>query len=834
MKPLEEFLASLRDIDGFPIANDENILALSDTPFYTACPNPYIREFIEEYGIRYDAVNDDYNKKPFVINISEGKDDKIYRAHSYHTKVPHKAIIKFIEHYTEKGDIVFDGFCGSGMTGIAAQMTGRKAIISDLSPAATFIAYSYTFNSKKNLKKLEKEVKNILDKLKENWLWMYETSHSKKAINTRTGENPLNINNNGLKGIINYVIWSDILICPYCENEYIFWDAAVNKRTEEIADEFDCPNCNSKIKKSDRKRSKEKIYDSAIKEEITQVKSIPVIIDYNFNNTRFRKTPDKNDLEILSRIKYTEIPYWFPIEELPDGVNTKQPKKSHNINYNYQFYTKRALWIHAAINDSIKSPFARFVHTSILSMRCTNRMPYRPGGRSAGTVNNLSIPAVRQEYNVIDTFRRKANQIIKAFNAKKESESIIISTNSITDLNIKDNSVDYIFTDPPFGKNIMYSEISYLWESWLKVFTNNKTEAIENKVQKKTLEDYADLMTKGFKEMHRILKPNRWITIVFHNSKAAVWNAIRESINKSGFIIAQVTTLDKKQGSFKQVTSPGAVQNDLIINAYKPEIEFSERFIENAGENMEIEFIKEQLEHLPIQPNIGRREQMLNSKMLAHYIVNGFKIKYDFINIYNLLSDNFTELDGYWFLDNQIEQYNEWKSGLGLNQIKDILSGQQVLIVSDEKTAIIWIYNFLPEPKDYNEIFTAYQQVSTPTTDKIPELKDILDNNFILENGKYRRPHDQKEHAEINKNREKELDRAFEKLLLKARTKSGKIKEVRKEALLHGFTKCYQEEKYQDILTIADKLYVNTLDSLEEVMDFVDIARIKTSGQEEP
>jgi DNA modification methylase len=139
IKPLKELLDSVRDTDGFPIAEDEDILALSDPPFYTACPNPYIKEFIEEYGTPYDAENDDYNKEPYVTNVSESKSDSIYKAHAYHTKVPHKAIMPFIEQYTEPGDIVFDGFCGSGMTGIASRILGRYAILSDLSPIASFI-----------------------------------------------------------------------------------------------------------------------------------------------------------------------------------------------------------------------------------------------------------------------------------------------------------------------------------------------------------------------------------------------------------------------------------------------------------------------------------------------------------------------------------------------------------------------------------------------------------------------------------------------------------------------------------------------------------------------
>src|SRR6266705_4767199 len=110
-----------RKIEGFPIGDDEDILALSDPPYYTACPNPFMNDFIEYYGKPYDP-DVLYRREPFAADVSEGKNDPIYNAHSYHTKVPHKAIMRYILHYTDPGDVVFDGFCGTGMTGVAAQL----------------------------------------------------------------------------------------------------------------------------------------------------------------------------------------------------------------------------------------------------------------------------------------------------------------------------------------------------------------------------------------------------------------------------------------------------------------------------------------------------------------------------------------------------------------------------------------------------------------------------------------------------------------------------------------------------------------------------------------
>lgn len=182
-KLTKEDIDKVRGIEGFPIGSDEDIIALSDAPYYTACPNPFIGEFIKENGKPYDEKTDDYHREPFASDVSEGKADPIYNAHTYHTKVPHKAIMRYILHYTKPGDIVLDGFCGTGMTGVAANMCGstdnelryqvsqgiedaewgkRSAILSDLSPIASLIAYNY--NHETDVKLFEKTAKSILER----------------------------------------------------------------------------------------------------------------------------------------------------------------------------------------------------------------------------------------------------------------------------------------------------------------------------------------------------------------------------------------------------------------------------------------------------------------------------------------------------------------------------------------------------------------------------------------------------------------------------------------------------------------------------------------------
>ena len=230
-KLTKEDIDKVRGIEGFPIGTDEDIIALSDAPFYTACPNPFIEEFVAENGTPYDEAEDSYHREPFTSDVSEGKNDPIYMAHSYHTKVPHKAIMKYVEHYTDPGDIVFDGFCGTGMLGVAARAIGagydkgseRHAIISDLAPIATFLASHY--NLKIDPAEFQKEATEIIEECEKEFGWMFVTKH----IPNKSGQLGLDaLLEDDREGRINFTVLSDVFICPVCGEEVIFWNAAVD------------------------------------------------------------------------------------------------------------------------------------------------------------------------------------------------------------------------------------------------------------------------------------------------------------------------------------------------------------------------------------------------------------------------------------------------------------------------------------------------------------------------------------------------------------------------------------------------------------------------------
>ena len=827
-------LDKVRDIEGFPIAKDEDIIALSDAPYYTACPNPFIEEFIREKGIPYDEATDDYRREPFAADVSVGKNDPTYLAHSYHTKVPYKAIMRYLMHYTKPGDLVLDGFCGTGMTGLAALMCGnpdvetkvaieqaignvewgkRFAILNDLSPAATFISANY--NSPVDKMVFHREAEKILEATRKECAWLYKTKHVNK-------EDTISFSFNDEYGDINYVIWSDVYICPHCGEEIVFWKSAVDESTGEVKEVFSCPHCGAKAKKKDCSHAKEVIIDPITGDVREVSKQIPVQICYSYYGKKYLKEPDESDLELLTKINNYNIDCWYPTDELPLGDNTAQPRQSHGVAYAYDFLYKRPLIVFATLRKYCPTARYYWLITSILEGSSKlNRE--RPNGLPSKLNGTLYISSMVREINVLDFFERKIKRYLEA---NLVNDSNIVSTGSCTDLrNVPSNSIDYIFTDPPFGSNINYSELSFAWEAWLGVKTNNKEEAIINNTQKKQLSDYQELMEKCFCEYYRVLKPNRWMTVEFHNSKNSVWNAIQEALLKAGFIIADVRTLDKKQGSFKQVTTSTAVKQDLVISAYKPKESFKRKLIEEAGSpETAWEFTKQHLENIPvvvvknnkIELISERQAFLLFDRMVAYHIVNGIPVPIDASDYYKGLDDRYLKRDGMYFLPDQV---NEYDTARIVNDVEPI---QFSFIVSNEKTAIAWLYQQLDTPQTYAEIQPKFMQ-EIKTVDKfeaMPELAVLLEENFLQDDkGRWYVPDVTKE-ADVAKLREKNLLKEFEGYL----ATKGKLKLFRAEAIRVGFAKLWKDKNYKLIVETAERLPEQIIQEDDKLLMYYDIS----------
>lgn len=828
IKPLEELLDSVRDIEGFPLGKDEDILKLSNPPYYTACPNPYINDFIEENGTPYDEATDEYHRDPLQGDVIEGRTNNIYNLHAYHTKVPPGAITKYIRHFSKEGDIIYDGFGGSGMTGVAGGIEGRNVILSDLSTQATFMDYNNNIaiaNDIDFVKKIETLIKSV------------ESECSKLYESTEILQSGIEIPSK-----TNYVIYSDIYECPICGNEYVYWDNAIDHTNKKTLKEYDCNSCGAIITKDSSIKVLTSYYDSVIGMVIKKAKQVPVKVSvFGAGRSKVLRDVNESDIKLIKSIEEMDIPYWFPCESMM-GVGEKwgdnwRAGYHQGITHTHHFYTKRNLWVLSFIHNEIEKikdkrhrDFAFYLFSSLYtrSHRMNRYIPdhNRHVGPLSGT---LYVSFLQVELNVIEILKDKWKSFKRAL--KDIKTNCIVSTQSLADLkNFPKDSIDYIFTDPPFGDNLIYSELNFIMESWLKVKTYNKTEAIVSPNQNKSNDEYKSLMTQCFKEYFKVLKPNRWITVVFHNSKSAIWNILQDSMSKAGFIITQVNVLDKKKGTTKQLTYANATKNDLVISAYKPKTSFQNKFLEMAGEGLEEEFIKMHLNHLPAEPSIERTEQMLYSKLLAYYVQRSYTVKYDASTFYKMLRENFAEEDGFWFTSEQVKNYAEYKQKMKLEGIDDIKVGQLNLFVSDEKSALVWLHNFLNEPQDFQAIHPAFTKVASIAGDIVPDLKELLNDNFILEDGKYRRPQSEDEKLSVSGKREKALMKEFEEILLEAKGSKKKIKECRKQAILFGFEQCYKDERFQDILEIGKKLNKKIVENDSEIGEFIEIAEIKVEG----
>lgn len=849
---LRKKLPELRKIEGFPIGEDDDIINLSDPPYYTACPNPWLNDFIAEWEQQKKQLEaegkreaDFEVKEPYASDVSEGKTNPVYTAHTYHTKVPHPAIMRYILHYTQPGDIVLDGFAGTGMTGVAAQACGnpdldtrekidsewrflyekkptwglRHAICSDLSPYASSIAYVY--NTPINATLFEREARRVIAKIEEECEWLYST------------HNP-----SGLKGSINYTVWSDVMSCKQCGKEFNYWDVVMDLDNKKLNDNYRCPHC-GKIhnKKDPAERVFVTEYDDVLHKEIYVAKTVPVMIVYTCNGKRLQKRPDKEDLELIDKISNTEYKYFVAAQELPDGEKTREPLRTHGITNVHLYNTRRnSLALSIVLKhfeESIYGNILKFLFTGMVNRSSKmnrvhfNNFFFGGGGWNAGHMKGtLYVPNISVETSILEQLDDKLNSLMRALPYLSNSNSNNVSVSSANRILVADNSIDYIFVDPPFGANIMYSELNYIVEGWLKVITNNETEAIENRVQGKSSNFYQKMMTSCFSEYYRILKPGKWITIEFSNTKASVWNAIQRSLSLAGFVIANVAGIDKKQGGMRSITTSTAVRQDLAITCYKPTGTLAGK---GNYTNMDVwPFISDHLEHLPIilvkgkstAAVVERSAKILFDRMISFFVEKGVPVPMDASTFQQGLKDRYIEIDGMFFTPIQAAEYEEKKRF----SPEFIPMG---IIVSDESNGIQWLKNQLRDtPKSYQEIQPEWMQAINGLRkgDILPELKLLLEENFIeTEGGKWRLPNIQ---DDIDKEamRTKSLLREFKIYVEAARKAKAKIKEVRVEALRTGFKQCYIDKDFQTIVQVGDKIPQNLLEEDDVLLQFYEIA----------
>ena len=488
--------------------------------------------------------------------ITAPRTDPVYNCHAYLTKVPIGAIRPFIDAFTDEGDTVADIFAGSGMTGIAALTMGRNAKLSDISVLGQHIAHGYLQEVSEQA--LRAAGDHVIQTARAAIGDIYQT---KRASDGQTQE-------------MIRTVWSFTYICPNCHNEMIYYYHLDNKGKAPSC----CPSCGEPF----------------VKRLWPRGNDVPVrIVVMGEDGKQVEQEICKIDLDKIKKAardkRQAEVPS-LPIEETREMYSRSGLGKSGMTQTSMFFSARNAialleLW--NAINtikDKKVQQKLRFAFTAILP-RASKRYQWSPKRPLNAQNQTYYIAPVYYEWNVFDLFSRKVNAAIKAnaeifnhdlFGARKAKVTYnLASADNLKHLD--DNTIDYIFTDPPFGSNIFYSDMNLFHEAWLGKTTNYKSEAVVHTTGKRkngAEERYESLLRGAFKEAWRVLKPGKYMSVVFGNSSGRIWGLVQRALRDAGFkeTPVHVAILDKGQRSVKGLNSgsEGVVTVDLVMTVQKP------------------------------------------------------------------------------------------------------------------------------------------------------------------------------------------------------------------------------------------------------------------------
>ena len=827
---LRRRLPELRKLPGFPVGSDEDIIAMSYPPYYTACPNPFIAEWLESLERRDDAGHPDPG--PFNADVSVGKGNPFYKAHAYPTKVPHPAIMRFLLHYTSPGDVVLDGFAGSGMTGVAALACGnpdpntraeieaemgsvswghRRAILGDLGPSATFIEAG--LNLPVDAAAFDAASKRLIREFEETHGWLYKT----KVTDDRGNE---------FEADIDYTVWSEVFTCPHCGGEVVFYDVASVGTSGEVLHDFPCATCGVSLTKSAKEPRKVRVR-TLTGDVVDQICMRPVAIAWRAGDRKGTKPFEDTDADVLQRASASQ-PFWTPSEALPYMHRTHERaaiawwgiEKVHHFWPDRALLALSALWHLAKSEDDPMTRIAlRFwVEQAFWGLSWMNRyVPTHFSHVNQYMTGVYYIPSLVSEcsvrYNLIGTSpsRGKRAALVKLWSAAAWSgEDVMITTGSSTDLPVPDASVDYVFVDPPFGENLYYSDLAYVTEAWHRVHTAVAEEAIvdRNKQRPKSEDDYGALISRCFVEFFRVLKPGRWMTVEFSNSSNSIWLLIQNALASAGFVVADTRVIDKEQLSFSQVTAANAVKHDLVISAYKPAEATEHSFEIAAGsEDGAWTFVREHLSRIPAtegargQAIVVRERQAdrIYERMVGYHVARNTLVPVTAAEFYLGLEQRFPVRDGMYFLPDQVEAYERFRI-----TFKDLAA--QTLYIRDESSAVQWLRQLLRDrPRtlaDIHPLFMQELQAGLASWEELPELRVMLETNFVSDDkGRWSVP-DPKKSEHLDQLRTRALLAEF---AVYAAGK-GPLTRFRSEAVRAGFKDAWGRKDFAAIVAIGRRL----------------------------
>ncbi|MBA7499270.1 hypothetical protein ES704_02010 [subsurface metagenome] len=719
-----------------------------------------VEEFIKKYGKPYHPETDDYDVPPFQENIDNAsKSSKIYNMHMYWTKQDPYVVKRYIQHYTKPGDIVLDTFAGTGMTGVAAMMCGRHAILCEISPACIHIARNYITPIDPYV--MQKAYYELRKKIEPEIKPLYSTT----------------CHNCGNKNAqIANTILSDVFKCPRCGKYILFAGGGrwkIMKKGEKFK-KIKCENCKYEFNKAKadfirvepieirvdciqcrvRGESKAKPLDEKDWELYIQIHGGPTKVvhegDDEWSGYKFvpvERFVDELGTEIYHKmlkkskkdfIPPQEPPYWYPKDvKFPKGYNTRQPLK-RGITHPYQMFSRRNLitlsilwhYINEIEEEKIKEKF-RLLFTSII-YRVNLQYKWNLSEKGGMRMGTLYIPSLIKDMNARRTFDDKSKDL---FDAAKEinilkKANILVLEKDARDLSLlPENSVDYAYFDPPYGANINYSELNIVWEGWLGELTEVKKEIIENEYQNKNREIYEEMMISALKEAHRVLKPGRLLTMVYSYTDPSMYRTIQNVCHNAGFVDeGDVLHVNSTMKTKAQMDSAKTQQRFLVINFKKPKL--GQQKVIRKSEDIELDVIRVIQDFLTNHPG-KTRDYIYDQVIKSLFSV----VKIQKFNLDEILKNFFRKVGDEWYAPGTLITRKKEKEELQ----GELFPGPPPL-EHPEKEVILRLQGFLKKygRTPYSEVREFYlRKINIPIGRDFDEL---MRENFIVEEGKIRLP----------------------------------------------------------------------------------------------
>ncbi len=502
-----------------------------------------------------------------------------YNTFPYPTKISPEAIAVYIACLTNPGDTVLDAFGGSGSTGIAALLCEfpttkmkeladklgvtpnwgkRNAILYEIGTYGSFAAKTLT--NRLNAEEFRYAVDNFVQRAEMDLGWYYRAKDK-----------------HGNEGVVRHIIWSEILVCPECNKELSYFENGTNRNPVRFRKTITCPHCGKTHDTDTFKPALESIYDQLLKKDVVRKKREPAWIYGTTNGENWNRKANDEDRIFIRTLEERE----FDEFDMPKKILWGELHRAGyhlGITHLHQFYTKRnyivmyKLWkLTEQYPDKIRDAL-QLLLLSYNSTHCTmmtrvvakrNAKDFVLTGAQSGVLYISKLPV---EKNILLGLKRKSTPFYEAYSLlEKCTGEFIIHNSSSEKMFEKTGSIDFVFTDPPFGDFIPYAEVNQINELWLDKTTDREKEIIISPSQKKSVADYQCMLTKVFTEISRVLKSDHYAAVVFHATKAKIWEAFENAIIDSGLAVCMASILDKKQSSFKQVVSAGSVQGDPLI-----------------------------------------------------------------------------------------------------------------------------------------------------------------------------------------------------------------------------------------------------------------------------